>query len=68
MKIIDRVIFCLTNNDKYIGFWNYISKLYREKYDTIPTLMFSGSTDELNNLITSFRASCWIWKILQRNL
>ena len=64
MKIIDRVIFCLTNNDKYIGFWNYISKLYREKYDTIPTLMFSGSTDELNNLITSGQISTKFGEII----
>ena len=56
-KIIDRVIFCLTNNETYIDFWNYISKVYKEKYNTTPTLFFSGTETDLNNLISSNRLS-----------
>ena len=53
MKIIDRVIFCLTNNENYLDFWNYISKIYRNKFDTIPTVFFSGTADEYQNLINT---------------
>lgn len=57
MKIIDRVIMCMTNNEKYLDFWNYISKVYRTKFDTLPTLMFSGSEQEYRTLIESERLS-----------
>jgi hypothetical protein len=53
MKIIDRVVFCLTNNENYIDFWNYISKVYKNKFDVIPTLFFSGSDDEYNALLNN---------------
>lgn len=56
-KIIDRVVMCLTNNENYIDFWNYTSKVYREKFNTIPTLMFSGTSDDLNYLKSSGRLS-----------
>lgn len=50
MKIIDRVIFCLNNNENYIDFWNYISKVYKLKFDIIPTLAFNGTEEEYENL------------------
>jgi len=56
-KIIDRVIFCLTNNENYIDFWNYISKLYKVKFDVTPTLFFSGSNEEFLSLISSNKLS-----------
>jgi hypothetical protein len=56
-KIVDRVIMCLTNNENYIDFWNYISKVYRVKFNTTPTLMFSGNEDELNELKKTGRLS-----------
>lgn len=56
-KIIDRVIFCLTNNENYIDFWNYISKVYYNKFDVKPTVFFSGSIVEYQNLVDSGRLS-----------
>lgn len=56
-KIIDRVIFCLTYNENYIDFWNYISKIYKNKFNTIPTLFFSGTDEEFLTLIQSKRLS-----------
>lgn len=49
-KIVDRVVFCLTKNELYIDFWNYISKLYRVKYNITPTLFFSGDDNDLKIL------------------
>lgn len=56
-RIVDRVLMCLTNNENYIDFWNYISKVYSVKFDTTPTLMFSGTEDELKELKDSGRLS-----------
>lgn len=56
-KIIDRVIFSLTNNETYIDFWNYISKVYRVKFNTTPTLMFTGEFEDLEKLKKSGRIS-----------
>ncbi len=56
-KIVDRVIMCLTNNEKYIDFWNYTSKVYATKFSTLPTLMFSGTKEELDGLMSSGRLS-----------
>ncbi len=56
-RIVDRAIFCLNNNENYIGFWNYISKVYSEKFDTKATLMFSGTEEELGGLMKSGRLS-----------
>jgi hypothetical protein len=56
-KIIDRVIFCLNSNENYIDFWNYISKIYKNKFDVQPTLFFSGTNEEFLELITSRRLS-----------
>jgi len=56
-KIIDRVIFCLTNNENYIDFWNYISKVYKNKFNVIPTLFFSGTNEEFLNLVQTNRLS-----------
>ena len=50
MKAIDRVIFSLTSNKDYIGFWNFISKVYHVKFDVTPTLFFSGEKNEFNEL------------------
>lgn len=50
MRIVDRVIFSLTNNQDYLGFWNFVSKVYRNKFDVTPTLFFSGNQLELDRL------------------
>lgn len=50
MKAIDRVIFSLTNNPDYLGFWNFVSKVYHVKFDTTPTLFFSGNQVEFDEL------------------
>ena len=56
-RLVDRVIMCLTNNEQYIDFWNYTSKVYATKFSTIPTLMFSGNKEELDVLISTGRLS-----------
>lgn len=56
-KIIDRVIFCLNNNENYIDFWNYISKVYYNKFNVTPTLFFSGLISEYQDLLDSGRLS-----------
>jgi len=53
VKAIDRVIFSLTDNPDYLGFWNFISKLYRTKFDITPTLFFSGDDHEFDRLTSS---------------
>lgn len=63
-KIVDRVLMCLTNNDNYIDFWNYISKVYRVKLNTQPTLIFSGTEEELNGLKNSGRLSTQYGEII----
>jgi len=50
MKIADRVIFSLTNNPDYLGFWNFVSKVYHVKFNTTPTLFFSGDQQEFDSL------------------
>ncbi len=50
MKIADRVIFSLTNHSDYLGFWNFVSKVYHVKFDVTPTLFFSGNREEFDSL------------------
>lgn len=50
---IDRVILSTNNNRTYYEFWNPLSKLYRENFGIIPTLIFLGSEEELNSLSLS---------------
>jgi hypothetical protein len=57
MKTIDRVIFCLNNNETYIDFWNYVAKLYKLKFNVTPTLMFVGTTQEYETLSNAGRLS-----------
>jgi hypothetical protein len=47
---IDRVIMALTNNQNYIGFWNYTSKIWKTKFGITPTLFFYGTIEEMDNL------------------
>ena len=49
---VDRVIFCLNDNPKYIGFWNPFSKVWKQKYNIHPTVIFVGTEKALekNNL------------------
>lgn len=47
---IDRVIFCLNNNQTYTGFWNINSKIWCEKYHIKPTLFFVGEQKEFDEL------------------
>jgi len=46
---IDRVIFCLNNNKTYTGFWNPFSRVWKQKYNIKPTLMFVGTKEELES-------------------
>jgi hypothetical protein len=47
MKKIDRVILALTPNCLYTGFWNVSSQVWSTKFEVIPTLIFSGTEEEL---------------------
>jgi len=47
---IDRVIFCLNYNQIYCSFWNLYSRVWKEKYDITPTLVFNGTSQELKSL------------------
>ena len=44
---IDRVIFCLNDSPTYTGFWNSFSRVWKQKYDIHPTVMFVGTEDAL---------------------
>lgn len=44
---IDRVLFCLNNNELYSGFWEINSKIWKEKYNILPTLLYVGTAKEL---------------------
>ena len=47
---VDRVLMSLNNNSKYAGFWNAFSKVWKNKYNVLPTLIFLGSQKELRSL------------------
>lgn len=47
---VDRILFCLNNNPNYIDFWNINSKIWRLKFDVIPTLFFVGDEKEVEEL------------------
>lgn len=47
---IDRVLFCLNNNELYTGFWNKVSEVWYKAYNATPTLLFNGSNNELKSL------------------
>lgn len=51
---VDRVIIPLNNNPVFTGFWNPFSRVWKEKYNIIPTLFFVGTEEELesNNFST----------------
>lgn len=53
---IDRVILSTNNNPTYYHFWNPLSRVYVEKFGIMPTLVFMGSEQELNdcNLSTEY--------------
>jgi len=46
---IDRVILTLTANPLYTAYWNFVSEVWRTKYDILPTLIFYGSEKELED-------------------
>lgn len=47
---IDRVLFSLNNNKNYINFWNLNSKIWKLKFDVIPTLLYIGKKEEVSRL------------------
>ena len=53
---VDRAVMCLNNNPVYTGFWDPFSRVWRDKYNIIPTLFFIGSQEELeeNNFSTQY--------------
>jgi len=50
---VDRVILSTNNNPTYYQFWNPLSKLYKENFGIIPTLIFLGTEEELERLSLS---------------
>jgi hypothetical protein len=46
---VDRVLLSSNNNKLYYEFWNHVSKVYREKFDIIPTLIWVGTEEEKQN-------------------
>ena len=47
---IDRVMLCLNNNIIYSSFWNLYSRVWQEKWNITPTLVFNGTHQELKDL------------------
>lgn len=45
---IDRVILAVDSNPNYTFFWNIVSKVWKEKFNINPTLIFYGTQDEFN--------------------
>lgn len=46
---VDRIILTLTANPNYVGYWNFVSKVWRLKFSVIPTLVFNGTASELSS-------------------
>jgi hypothetical protein len=53
---VDRVLFCLNDNPTYVKFWNLNSKIWKNKFGVLPTLIYVGDQEEVekNNLSTEF--------------
>lgn len=47
---IDRVILTSNNHPNYYHFWNIVSKIYKENFNIIPTLIWFGKEEEFNDL------------------
>jgi len=47
---IDRVILSANNNPLYYHFWNPLSKVYFEKFNILPTLIWYGTPEEITQL------------------
>jgi len=47
---IKRVILASNNNKLYYEFWNHVSKVYSEKFNITPVLIWVGTESEKNNL------------------
>ena len=45
---VKRIVFCLNNSPLYSGMWDIVSKVWTEKSDYIPTLIFVGTQEELD--------------------
>lgn len=50
---IDRVVFCLNSSPLYSGMWDIVSEVYIKNTDFIPTLIFCGTQEELDNEVKS---------------
>jgi hypothetical protein len=46
---IDRVLLSSNNNKTYCEFWNPLSKVYKEKFNIKPTLIWVGTEEEKND-------------------
>jgi len=44
---INRLILTLTKNSAYTGYWNFVSEIWRTKFDLLPVLIFYGTEEEL---------------------
>lgn len=47
---IDRVILAANNNKVYYDFWNPLSRVYKEKFNITPTLVWVGKESEIKDL------------------
>lgn len=47
---IDRVILTSNNNPNYYHFWNIVSKIYKNNFNIIPTLIWFGEEEEFEKL------------------
>lgn len=47
---VDRVILSSNLNPMYYDFWNIVSKIYRENFGIIPTLVFFGTEEDVKRI------------------
>ena len=50
---IDRVVFCLNSSPLYSGMWDIVSEVYSKTTDFIPTLIFCGTKEEMQQEVKS---------------
>jgi hypothetical protein len=59
---IDRVILAVDNNPAYAVYWNIVSKVWKEKFNIEPTLIFHGSNLEFES--QNFNIDTFDYKII----
>lgn len=46
--LIDRILFCLSDNPYYADYWEFTSKVWRNKFGAKPTLLFYGNPSKVS--------------------